>query len=333
MPAPTFVQEAETNFGNNTSPETTPSRNVLAGDVLVALAGMEHASPDIAISDNQTPDLAWVLEEDPTTTNTSAFPFTKGWSHVLANLINGLTITFTRSSGTAWFGANVLTFRNSDGIGAATSKTSSSNQVGTISITTTEDNSAIAVIVVDWNALDGASRVWATVNGIAPTPPTIGNGFELSYFRNTSNYATYVAYYPDAGAAGAKTVGITTPGSTMRPSVVAIEILGTTGDITVPVVTLASGLTFKMSDESGKDSYGYDFQANEAIQAWKIKVVSSSGDEHTAGTQVEAGGAVAANTPITGSITYAELVAAGVGAEGNKVLKFFCQDLAGNWSA
>ena len=103
-------------------------------------------------------------------------------------------------------------------------------------------------------------------------------------------------------------------------------------DVTPPTVNLTSSLTQKISDEATKDSYSYSFAIDEACQAWKIKVVSNEVDIHTAGTQVEAGGAVGSGATVSGQITYAELVAAGVGPEGEKRLKFFGQDTAGNWS-
>jgi len=103
-------------------------------------------------------------------------------------------------------------------------------------------------------------------------------------------------------------------------------------DTTPPVVALTSASTFKMSDESTKDSYSFSFTVDEDCQAWKAKVVSDEEDTHDAGTEVESGGAATSAAAVTGSITYAELVAAGMGAEGNKILKFFAQDTAGNWS-
>lgn len=103
-------------------------------------------------------------------------------------------------------------------------------------------------------------------------------------------------------------------------------------DIEAPVVNLTSSLTHKMSDETGNDAYAYSFVVSEAAQAWKIKLVSNASDLHSSGTLVESGGAIAAGATVTGSITYAELVSAGVGGEGDKLLKVFAQDIAGNWS-
>lgn len=161
-------------------------------------------------------------------------------------------------------------------------------------------------------------------------------------------------------------------------------------DTTAPVVNLTSPLTQKISDEPGKDSYTYSFSASEAITAWKVKLVSSGADPHTAGEMLDGGGfgiaemgvdgtgtwiestsasavagvdgtgpwvdptadsvlsavdaggtwmwsddgaaSVAAGTPITGTVTYQQLVDALSGAEGSKRIKVFVRDAANNWS-
>lgn len=106
------------------------------------------------------------------------------------------------------------------------------------------------------------------------------------------------------------------------------------GDTTPPTVTVSSAATQKISDETGKDSYTYAFQADEACQAYEIMIVPSSGSARAAGTLVESGGSISANTTINGSVTFTELQAAGqTGTEGDKILKFFARDTAGNWSS
>jgi hypothetical protein len=138
------------------------------------------------------------------------------------------------------FNLNVLQFRDSDGVGASVSN----NTTGTpsISITTTQDNSAVAVIIIDWNAADGASRTWLTVNSITPTS---GNGGERTYFRNASFYTVYAAYWSDVGAAGAKTVGLSAPGS-QQYSIIAVEVKGAASSATLD----QEGFSFGLDDGS-----------------------------------------------------------------------------------
>ena len=128
----------------------------------------------------------------------------------------------TRTGTALSWGFTALRFANHGGVGA-TAVANSSTGTPSLNITTTENNSALVVAVVDNNAIDGASRTWLTVNGITPTA---GNGLELVYFRNAVKYAAYVAYYSDAGVAGVKTVGLSAPAGT-KWIVAAVEIKGT----------------------------------------------------------------------------------------------------------
>ena len=89
-------------------------------------------------------------------------------------------------------------------------------------MTTTGDHSAICLIVLDANAVSGTSRTWLTVNGFTPSA---GNGLELGYTLVSGTYGIYIAYWPDAGLAGTKTVGLSAPAG-MTYTAVATEILG-----------------------------------------------------------------------------------------------------------
>lgn len=134
-----------------------------------------------------------------------------------------MSVTFTRSGNTSviW-GGNVKPFRDSNGIGASAS-TNVTSGAPSLDLATTQNNSSIVVANGDWNAGDGSTRTWRTVNGITPTA---GNGLELSHFRNSSLYTIYGAYYSDTGTAGTKTVGLSAP-SGQKYSIVAVEVLGT----------------------------------------------------------------------------------------------------------
>lgn len=217
MAAPTFVSENETDWSTSGTTEVTGSISVNSGDILVALSGSEDWSNS---SDNQTitgGSLTWTKQEElATTSNCGAQAST-----ATASSTTSFAVTATKADGGTWAGLNVLVFRDSDGIGAAES--TQATGAPSLSITTTQDNSAIVVIVVDWAAVDGASRTWRTVNSITPTS---GNGLEKTYFRDGAHYGVYAAYYSDAGAAGAKTVGLSAPGS-QTYGIIAIEVKGT----------------------------------------------------------------------------------------------------------
>lgn len=222
MPAPSVDYAGATVYNSATTPKALAVTDINAGDVVVAIIGMENDGSDSSMTDDGGLAPFTVLYNPG---GGGLAGHAKAFGKVATGSIATDNLSFSGAGG-LFFGASALRASGTDGIGASTGKSVTVNEAGTVSLTTTQDNSAILVSVVDWNSLDGATRTWATVNG---TTPTAGNGFEIAYFRNTSNYAVYSAFYPDAGTAGAKTVGVTTPGATMRPAVAAIEVLGSTG--------------------------------------------------------------------------------------------------------
>ncbi|MEK7152783.1 MAG: hypothetical protein AAB834_02455, partial [Patescibacteria group bacterium] len=139
------------------------------------------------------------------------------------------TLTCTNSGSTQRWGFTCLVFRATGGIGASNA-TNVSSGAPSLGLTTTGDNSAIAVFNADWQAISTA-RTWRTVNSITPS---VGNGLETTYATDSLSYTAYAAYYNDAGATGAKTVGLTAPAG-QRYSIVAVEVLGPTA--TAPEVT------------------------------------------------------------------------------------------------
>ena len=223
---PTFVAHYEgASWDTTTSPKTTGTFNTSANDALVSLVGEES---DVGTENftwtNSVTALTWT--EKPETTGTTN---SDGWAQAataIASAITGTAVTATRTAGSALkYNHATLHFSGSDGIGGEAHSTAGTSGAPSLSITTTADNSAIVCIFVDWNAADGASRTWRTVNGITPTA---GNGLERVYFRNASNYTVYVAYYSDAGTAGAKTIGLSAP-SGQRWVGIAVEVKGAAG--------------------------------------------------------------------------------------------------------
>lgn len=219
MAAPTFIQESETVFNTVTTPKATGNFTTNTGDVVVSVQAIENQDGNNTIAATGT-NVTLTSQQEVNVNNNTMVELSAG---VVAS--GGTTsVSFAAgSAGVEWFGGNALTFRGSDGIGASSQANASG--APSLSITTTQDNSAIVVVVGDWNAVDGASRTWNTVNGITPTS---GNGYELTYFRDGAHYVAYIAYYPDAGAAGAKTVGLSAPAG-QQYSIAALEVKGTVG--------------------------------------------------------------------------------------------------------
>lgn len=275
MPAPTFVQEAEVSWQTLDREKTTGSFNVQAGDVLVAFAGMENGS-DQGFSLPDGGSLTWTERTQHPSTLSFSMPVAAIWSAAVDS-DKAMTVTLSRagSGSSLHWGGNVLTFRDSDGIGAASAgDNGTSGGAPSLNITTTRDNSAIVMLVVDWNAVSGASRTYRQVNGQDPVEVT---------FDNTGADATYVmygAYYADAGPAGLKTVGLTTP-SNQRYVIVAVEVLG-----------VEDGGTQEEGDYTAGSSLGSAFSA-----------IATAAGSITAGVGVSA--AVSARAAAVASITEA----------------------------
>lgn len=210
---PTFISETETAWNSTTSPKTTASISVNNGDVLVAFSVVEDHAASVSIAGGS---LTWTLQQEVNITNfTRVFIWT-----TTATSTTSFTVSFTRTATARFFGGNVFVFRGSDGVGAS----NKTNTTGTPSLTLTTSfaNSAIVVVNGDWSGQDGTSRTWLTVNSITPSS---GAGTELTYFRDAAHYATYGAYYTNAGTATGKTVGLSAPG-TQTYSIVAVEVRG-----------------------------------------------------------------------------------------------------------
>lgn len=211
---PTFVGEHEGtawNTGGGTAKSVTWTPT--SGNILVAIAMSEDAGTTLAISGGPT----WTLAQSHTTASNCTVYV---WTATAASGSITPTITPGGANGNQVFGMNVLEFSGSDGVGA--SNKAQTTGAPSLGLTTLQDNSAIVVANADYLATDGTSRTWRTVNSVTPTS---GNGLEVTYFRNTTNYAVYAAYYSDAGAAGAKTVGLSAP-TGQQYSIVAVEVKG-----------------------------------------------------------------------------------------------------------
>lgn len=220
MAAPTFVQEAETVFNTATSPKTSAAITDTTGDVLVSCGVAEDGSVT-AITPTLTGE----------TFTSKANIGTSGGScrlHALTAVIasSGVaeTVSLARTGTTTlWWGANELLFTASNGVGASNSAEGTTAAAPNLALTTTQDNSAIVVIQTSYNSVDPATWVWRTVNGASPTIQTA--------FVDSVHYAFAIGYYPDAGVAGAKSIGTTT---SMIYTIAAIEVKGIAGGATRP---------------------------------------------------------------------------------------------------
>lgn len=214
--APILAGQYEVAWDTSTTPKTA-SVTVDVGDVLVVLAAAENAS--LTLSTPTMTGVTWTQEE-VYDNGSSGFPAAWVWSGV-ATQAGTFTLSVSQTGSTGSWGFNCLRYKRATGVGASALLYGNPGGTGhngtpAVAITTTGPYSALANVISDWNAVDGASRAWLAVNG--------GPGIEHSYFRDSAIYAAYVARWGDAGAAGSKTVGVSAP-SGQDAIILAVEIL------------------------------------------------------------------------------------------------------------
>lgn len=219
MPKPTFVTELETSWSAQTGQtKTLGSLSLVAGDILVGLAGSENTfSQHAPLTITGGTGVTWTNRQQSTTGGGTAYA--RGYTGACAST-NSATPVVTKPNNTdsVAFGETVFQFRDSDGVG--NTNIARSTGAPSVSLTTTQDNSAVCCIVVDYNAANGTSRTWRSSG--------VGTATERSYFRNAANYTVYAAVWEDVGTAGAKTFGLTAP-TGQAFDIIAIEIKGTSG--------------------------------------------------------------------------------------------------------
>lgn len=284
MAAPTFIQETETSWAAAAvSSKTTASFNVLAGDILVALAGTEDNAADITSISGGS--LTWTLRQKVAVAD---YCQAGAWTAVV-DTDKSMTVTVTKNNATLRaFGVNVLTFRASDGVGAS-SKTNVLSGAPTLNLTTTQADSAIAVFNADWTAADGASRTWRSGAGTLT---------EQTYFRDSAHYTVYGGYHADADAIGVKAVGLSAPGS-QRYSIVACEVKGTA----VTTIEVDGALASQAAVIAGVSSININVTGALAAQSAIIAGVTQA--------KVNAAGVLAASSSVIAGVTQAKINAAG----------------------
>lgn len=225
MAAPTRISSTSSAHNASTSPKSVGPISVQAGDLIVVRAGNENGSETFG-----TPTATgWTFTAGPNTGIANTTGRAALWT-ATAPSTGTVTIQMTTGGTTSnWWGFVVSVWRNHGGVG---NTGSANNQSGapTMSITMSGANSGIDWITTDFNAVDGTSRTYRSVNGAAT---------EDNYFRDSAHYTVYYAYHPDASTTGAKSVGESAP-SGQKYGGAAVEILAGAGGSTTPVTVSAS---------------------------------------------------------------------------------------------
>lgn len=219
MAAPTLTAQAEVSGTTTTTPKTCPisgTVNVSAGDVVYAWQTAENGNTTFTTAPSKASGTATIgtftslseIGSGGTTGRTKLWKATVTGSGTLA-----LSLVRTGSA-LHWDGGLVV----ATGVTAEGTPATINGTFGAANwtLTTAAANSSILVIGDDFQPSSGA-RTYEVINGNSPTV--------LSTLLDGANYGTFGGYWTDAGAAGAKTVGLSAP-SDMAPYGIAIELQG-----------------------------------------------------------------------------------------------------------
>ncbi|HWB38556.1 MAG TPA: hypothetical protein VHA75_21260 [Rugosimonospora sp.] len=211
---PTFQGMIASAWTPGTSPKTAVLP-VTAGDRIYVMGGSEQ---DGIVLNTPTDSAGNTYTLVNSVTGTGGlWCGTYVWQAVAATTAS-ITITVTGGTAGHW-GFAACHWSGSGGTGDH--QVNHFSGTPTIGVTTGQAHSAVFFFSTDWNTINGAARAYLTVNGSTPVP---GGAGEIVYNLD-ANYTVYAAYWPDAGAAGPVTVGLTGPGG-QKPGIIGVEVKG-----------------------------------------------------------------------------------------------------------
>lgn len=208
---PTLVSytESASGFNNNLGTTRTASGiSVLNGDLLVVFGAQEDISGTFGAPTSTGVTFGAAKQTNASSNNCRSYLYTGSITADNASQSVSATVPSGKYSGLAVFVMRGAAY------GTSVAETAVS-EAPSIDLTATKAGSIGLYIQADWNAGDGTSRTWRTINSIV--------GTERAYMRNSSAYTVYVGSWSNLGATGAKTFGLSAP-SGQQISQIAVEI-------------------------------------------------------------------------------------------------------------
>ena len=210
--APTLVDYQQSDWTTQTAgDEVTPTVTWQAGD-LVLVFGSTEAGTNATLNTPTATGLSFSLV---TSINTADFNDTANylWSATAGSNGSG-AITATRGdSGTNARGIAAFVYRGSNGLGNTATLDNSANKA--ISLTRVSDNSATAVVLGDWNAVNDTT--------VTSSP---GSGTQRVAQFVTGAATFFLFDWGDQGATGTTSYGIGNHTGTVDMSGIAVEVKG-----------------------------------------------------------------------------------------------------------
>lgn len=209
MATPPTPVASYTTGGQSAGTTKTMSVTVAVGDLVLVTTGSSGSAHTITAPTGGT-GMVWVLVASATGVASNSNVYAWAGQAVTAETF---TVSLTSSSSTAQWGASARVWRNHNGVGVSAA-TTNAGTTPALGLTTSQDNSAIDMWITDWQGVSG-TRTYNTATAGA---------FTETYNDQLAGWVfDFAGYYANAGTAGAKTVGQTSP-TGQTPAVVAVEI-------------------------------------------------------------------------------------------------------------
>ena len=217
MSAPNLVGFREISWTEATFPRSTAAIAVTAGDIIVAAGIVENAVEPLTISTgagSTCTTSAWSVQR---TLAESGHCYVKLATATVTGDGN-LVVQFTLGESYI-FGGFATVWNATDGLGTVSPTNAFGNQSAcsvSFDPTSTGTDSAIVMVVGDWET-DAVSAVLTNMGAFT----------EIERAQESTAYSAYAGYHANCGTAGAANIGVNS--STMKWSLVAIEVKGTAG--------------------------------------------------------------------------------------------------------
>lgn len=199
---------------------------------------------------------------------------------------------------------------------------------------TTSQDVTVAISITDGTTTGYQIKVWGSVD--------TANNASIQATEGASAWITYTASQAVrlSSADGSKTINVKVRDDVWNETTSQSDTITLDTSAPVPNITVAPSPA-KISKVSSKDTTTIGWQVDVVFDEYKIKVVSSSSDAHTAGTLIPtaggssntsgSAGSYPATTTITTTVKGVDLESASAG-DGAKIIKVFAKDASGNWS-
>lgn len=233
MAAPTFVDSQEgATWDRNTTTTRSITITVTTGDRLVLAAATED-NTSVTLTLTNAGGQTWTaITGSPSNVASRCKQY--GWTATSVTT-GSITVEVTAAAGNFGKGLEVYAFSGSDGFGNVIFANGISDDPSFATLTTLQPNSAVVLLRTDWNASDTPSPTVTTYR-----TASAGSFTERSYLRNSAAYTVATGYHPDAGAAGAKTLGHTTTGTLSENWIyMGVEVFGSAAASTPPILVMA----------------------------------------------------------------------------------------------